>query len=297
MDPKTYVVGSPLKVDTQPHTPKMDREVVLDDLRFILFPPGWVHGNPTFEKAVVNINLGASKKTLAINSDAKVDRIVPANSLQFMPKGTQMFIKGRNELPSCVLEVGDKTLHHWLGTAAVKSDVANNYVDFTPEPVAANLGRAAITHLMRANHPKNLIDRLTIESIALGIGARLAALATWDVAGNRDPALSRQLEKKRIDRAIELIDSKIDESALSLTDLAEAANLSIWHFSRVFRANMGESPYAYVLRRRASHAVDMILGTSIPLAMIAHLSGFGSQSHMNSVVKRFHHVTPGSMRR
>ena len=83
---------------------------------------------------------------------------------------------------------------------------------------------------------------------------------------------------------------------LRLSDLADLVEMSPFHFSRVFKAEFGETPARYVLRRRTERAVDMIRTSHAPLAEIAFRAGFSSQSHMTRQVKALTGLTPGAIR-
>ena len=56
------------------------------------------------------------------------------------------------------------------------------------------------------------------------------------------------------------------------------------------------APYAFILRRRAEYARDLITGADEPLARIAHDAGFSSQAHMTVVVRQVFGTTPAAMR-
>lgn len=83
---------------------------------------------------------------------------------------------------------------------------------------------------------------------------------------------------------------------LRLSDLAQMIDMSPFHFSRVFKAEIGETPARYVLRRRTERAVEMIRMSDATLAEIAFRTGFSSQSHMTRQVKTLTGLTPGAIR-
>jgi AraC family transcriptional regulator len=62
---------------------------------------------------------------------------------------------------------------------------------------------------------------------------------------------------RRVDAAIERIESGYAE-ALTVDDLARAAGMSRYHFSRAFRARTGSSPYQYLLRTRVRRAAELL---------------------------------------
>ena len=81
-----------------------------------------------------------------------------------------------------------------------------------------------------------------------------------------------------------------------MTDLAEVACLSPYHFSRSFKQAVGVGPQRYVMQRRIDRAKTLMRRTKQPLAMIAQEAGFSDQSHLTSIFRRETGVTPGRYR-
>ncbi|WP_299654966.1 AraC family transcriptional regulator [uncultured Tateyamaria sp.] len=84
---------------------------------------------------------------------------------------------------------------------------------------------------------------------------------------------------------------------MSLDELASIANLSPYHFARVFRDTMGHSPHQYIKLQRVAVAKQMLKRSDEPIAAIAYDCGFSSQSHMTDVFKKTLGVTPGILRK
>jgi len=68
---------------------------------------------------------------------------------------------------------------------------------------------------------------------------------------------------------------------LSLGDLAAEANLSEFHFARMFRASFGVAPHEWVMQQRLARAQDLLRNTTLPLATVAERCGFASASHFS----------------
>ena len=99
----------------------------------------------------------------------------------------------------------------------------------------------------------------------------------------------------RIARAVDYAEAHLDE-ALTLAELAAIACLSAGHFSRSFKATVGEPVWAYVQRRRVERAMEMLQYTDLPIAEIAYRCGFAHQGHLTSCFKRQFGLTPGAAR-
>jgi AraC family transcriptional regulator len=86
-------------------------------------------------------------------------------------------------------------------------------------------------------------------------------------------------------------------STVRARDLAAIARLSSGHFSRAFKRSLGQSPLAYIARRRVACAQDLMLTTNAPLCQIALDCGFYDQSHLTRVFHRYAAASPHDWRR
>lgn len=84
---------------------------------------------------------------------------------------------------------------------------------------------------------------------------------------------------------------------MSTAELADVACLSPGHFSRIFKAMIGEPVWTYVSRRRCERAKEMLLTTQLPVAEIAFCCGFAHQSHLTRSFQRQFGTTPAAARR
>jgi AraC family transcriptional regulator len=100
----------------------------------------------------------------------------------------------------------------------------------------------------------------------------------------------------QVTRVIGFIEGNLSKK-IAVRDLAAVARLSSSHFARAFRATVGETPYAYLIRRRIELAQRLILRTDRSLAQIALDCGFGDQAHIANLFRRMVGVSPGAWRR
>jgi len=83
---------------------------------------------------------------------------------------------------------------------------------------------------------------------------------------------------------------------LRLQQLAEHVSLSPYYFLRVFRAEVGMPPHAYLDSVRVRHA-QRLIEAGEPLARVAADVGYSSQSHFTRSFKRIIGATPGQYAR
>lgn len=95
-------------------------------------------------------------------------------------------------------------------------------------------------------------------------------------------------------RAVELMRGRLADS-LSLEEIANAAGLSPFHFSRQFKAATGHPPHEYLIRLRVDRAQEIMRtsGRRWSMAAVARECGFSDQSHLARHFKRVLGVTPG----
>jgi AraC-like DNA-binding protein len=96
-------------------------------------------------------------------------------------------------------------------------------------------------------------------------------------------------------RVREAIEQRYAE-ALHLGELAAIARLSRHHLIRVFRAEIGLTPHAYVVDVRVRRARALLQGGVSP-AGVAMLVGFADQAHLTRAFKARLGVSPGAYRR
>jgi len=99
------------------------------------------------------------------------------------------------------------------------------------------------------------------------------------------------LSRNQARRVLEYIESNISRD-LTLSKLSEIANLSLYHFARMFKQTVGVAPYRYVLERRLERAKMMLRSAKASLVEISLSTGFDSQSHFTSTFRRRVGATP-----
>src|SRR5690242_2791314 len=96
-------------------------------------------------------------------------------------------------------------------------------------------------------------------------------------------------------RAKDLADARYAEP-LGVDDMAAAAGLSRFHFSREFRRAFGVSPHAYLLTRRLERAATLLRTTDRSVAEICFGVGLQSLGSFTSSFTRTYGVSPTAYR-
>ena len=97
-------------------------------------------------------------------------------------------------------------------------------------------------------------------------------------------------------KVLTYIDSHITDRVL-VGDLSTLVRCSEAHFSRLFKRTFGESPYAFVVKRRVELAARRMLATAISLSDVALSCGFADQAHLTNRFRQVMQCTPSAWRR
>jgi AraC-like DNA-binding protein/ligand-binding sensor protein len=84
--------------------------------------------------------------------------------------------------------------------------------------------------------------------------------------------------------------------ALSLEQVAHAANMSAFYFCKVFKAATGVTFTDYVGRARVEHTKQLLLNAQVRVSEAAYEAGFQSLSQFNRVFRRIEGQSPSSYR-
>ena len=82
-----------------------------------------------------------------------------------------------------------------------------------------------------------------------------------------------------------------------LKELSAILKLSTAYFGRMFRHTFGETPHAYVMRRRLERAETLMLTTEFQLSDIAARCGFADQAHLSRLFRQQYARSPSAWRR
>ncbi|HWA13308.1 MAG TPA: AraC family transcriptional regulator [Burkholderiales bacterium] len=103
------------------------------------------------------------------------------------------------------------------------------------------------------------------------------------------------LAPRGIRRALDYIHANLG-NGLRLEEMAAAARMSVFHFSRTFRKATGTGPHRYLLEARVARVKARLRSGGASLATIAEETGFSDQSHMSKVFRRFTGMSPKAFR-
>ncbi|MGD2180865.1 helix-turn-helix domain-containing protein [Lusitaniella coriacea] len=97
--------------------------------------------------------------------------------------------------------------------------------------------------------------------------------------------------KSNLKQVTEYIHENLDRN-LKIVELAAIAKMSPYHFIRLFRNSVGNTPHQYILQCRIEKAKCLIQQKKLTIAEIAANLGFCDQSHFGRYFKLITGVTP-----
>ncbi len=101
---------------------------------------------------------------------------------------------------------------------------------------------------------------------------------------------------KRFFNSIEYIEQHLYQ-AVSIHDIAKASSYSVYHFSRIFKSLVGDSPKEYLRKRRLTVAASRLLQEDTSILDLALQCQFESQEAFTRAFKQLFAVTPGQYRK
>jgi len=161
----------------------------------------------------------------------------------------------------------DQQFHLVANSVAKLLETARRELGHDQEAAKASL--AAASHILQAE----------IERCSGAGGSARGGLAAWQIL-----------------RVRAYIDGNLHRT-IHIRDLSAIARRSPAHFSRKFKLAIGESPHAYVVRRRLEKACHLMITGAASLSEIALSVGFSDQAHLCRLFRQAFGQSPANWRR
>jgi AraC family transcriptional regulator len=161
-----------------------------------------------------------------------------------------------------------------------------------PLPFSDHLVGAAANHLVTEIQKGLSADQGFLERLAgVMVEQTFRALTMPDIGGINP----RHIHFPRIQTVLHFLHNNLSGD-LPVSALAARANVSLAHFSRIFRDAMGIAPHHYVRAARLDFARRLLTQSTLPISRIAQACGFSSQSHLTSAFRSVNAMTPADYR-
>jgi AraC family transcriptional regulator len=195
----------------------------------------------------------------------------------------------------------DEMLHIYLSAAPFAALAKHTSRDFNASSVRNDAGfndpliESIAGEILGELQRETSCGDLLIDTIADTLAVRLLNnYSSLNVDPFRNARKSKGLDPRRLQRTIEYIQANLTKE-ISVEDLAAAASLSRFHFSRMFKATTGQTPSRFVGRLRLELAKSLLTAGS-SIADVAHDCGFSSESNFARSFRTATGRTPGQYR-
>lgn len=152
---------------------------------------------------------------------------------------------------------------------------------------------SGLLHELRA---PSAAGSVRIDTLALELTACLVDNHSSDTRTGRTTGHKHHLDGMRMRRVLDYMAAHIEDD-IGLSDLADAANLSPFHFTRIFGNTMGVPPQRYLSRLRLERAKTLLSLRATPISQVAVACCFSSQSNFTRAFRRATGLTPEAYRR
>lgn len=200
--------------------------------------------------------------------------------LVLVPAGVEHETSLSPGLEGTVLELDVRTMDE---IASATSSAGRRFDGLTV--VDGGEGVAAIGEVLADEVARGGADsQLVVEALVEALVVRLLRATPVEVRspGAKDP---------RILAAIDFVRANVCEP-VAVVDMAKAAGMSRYHFSRLFRESTGASPHTFVLESRARHAASLLRRGSRSVTEVAFSSGFSDLGRFRAAFRRTFGVMP-----
>jgi AraC family transcriptional regulator len=132
----------------------------------------------------------------------------------------------------------------------------------------------------------SLMEQLTINLLRRYTDVRLSSELELSRVGLID---------RRVRRAVELMHGNMDRD-LSLREIAAAANVSAFHFTRLFKKVIGTTPHAYLGTLRIEQAKLLLADSDLSVTEIGGRVGYPNPSHFTRAFRDATGLSPRAFR-
>ena len=143
---------------------------------------------------------------------------------------------------------------------------------------------------MEAGYPSGRVFR---DSLATALAAALVRHHS-SLSAIPFPSNTR-MSGHRLRQALSYIEDNLKRD-LSLSDIAQAAGVSVAHLKATFRQSTGLPVHQYVIQRRVDRARTLLCETDLPISEVAQEAGFAHQSHLATHMRRILGFPPKAVR-
>jgi AraC family transcriptional regulator len=207
-----------------------------------------------------------------------------------MPRGTRHSSRFEGQHGGLVLSIGNEQFQR-----NVIPITHGDKIELVP---GFNLGDDQLMHLLLGlltvaqdpSYADSLVSDLMVNAICIRLAKHYSA--------SKPSALPQRggLPMARLKKVLEFIDANLDKN-ISLSALADAANMNLYYFATLFRKSMRISPHQYVLNRRVELAKRLLRDRKRSVLDVSLQVGFDHPNNFARAFRRMAGISPSDFRR
>ena len=150
-------------------------------------------------------------------------------------------------------------------------------------------------HIFQELAKNTSLDKLQLDQLVIEMMTFVFERATVYLPNERIHQRLKRHHLSTIETAKYFIGENFKED-LSLKQVADHCNVSVFHFSRLFKLFTTLSPYQFLLALRLQHAKQLLRQTDLTVATVAFSSGFNNVEHFTAAFSKRYVDPPGRFR-
>lgn len=218
------------------------------------------------------------------------DGMLPPGGFNFFPAATPFAVRWMGPASSIMVEIAPRIVADLTDPGDSGEPARLRQVAHGQDPVVTHLA-LALRDLAASGHPGG-----AAYGEALGVALAEHVVRRY-ARGSAPPRPSRGTLPGRLQRRVaEYVEAHLARD-IPLHDLAGLAELSVFHFARLFKRSTGISPHQFILRRRIERARALLSDPGLSVSDVAARAGFAHHSHFTDTFHRLVGMTPTQYRR
>ncbi|MEO0567012.1 MAG: AraC family transcriptional regulator [Pseudomonadota bacterium] len=222
--------------------------------------------------------------------DERTETPTQDGMLTFAPQGVQQLYDFKGKTQNTLIALDGKFMNRLAKDWQSQRSRTMSGVDIDGSFSNARIA-FLVKDMFRTINSADVGWRIIAEAAAMQIGAELLR----HFIGDQKQQGKNQLDDHDIKMLTDYVEAYLDCN-IALSDLASAAGMDMFAFSRSFKNRTGITPAQFVIQRRIVRATNMLENPVLDLAEIAYACGFSSQAHMTSTFTKHIGISPGRLR-
>lgn len=260
-------------------------EINFDGLKEVYFgsvryPPGGHHG-PRIQRGLQLFHLLSGSVKIVV--DTKEVPLNPGNFCLLLP--------GRKELHR--FSQTEESYHSWCQLDFERSSsLYNEAIPSVPLAVEQNMD---LLRFMEIGLSLTRNSAISTSSSLMSLGPSLISYYL-NYAYGPNLGTSRVKVPRAVTCACDYISAHLAEP-VTLSAIAEHANVSTSHLVALFNKYLSITPMKYLWRLRCQQAAVLLKGTTTPINHVSDQFGFSTQYHFSRLFKHYYGVAPSVYRK